>query len=561
MTAFFALLRLQLLSRYSDMRPKNWKYLDSKKRKHTIGMICLYVFLVLYLGGFLFFVETKAVNLLVGMGRPPIGMADLMIIAAVAISMIGTLIMSFFFVMSSLYLGRDSAFLASLPLKPRTVLSAKMVQICISETLINALILIPACILFGVHTGQGPGFYLRMILVWLCSAMIPISIGAIFSSLLVHLTALFRHREAIMTVGGLALMVVYFYISMNIGSMTGDSATGGEMLTQLITSYSARISGFTRIFPPAGWAVYGMLGDIGQLLIFIGASVATFVLLIWVLGFRYRKLSLLQTEAPVAAAKKGIQKDAFRSSGNALTALCKREILQILRVPSYATNILPISFMPAIMVVMMGVFMGKNLGDGSESLQALLREIPGPLALGVLTAFMCFMAGMNSALSTSVSREGRGHDLMLSLPVPSRVHLRSKLIVGYGLSVLGIALTAVALVVLFPGLTLEALLSCVLCLLFNYIFSCLALARDVKKPRLNWVTEQEAVKQNFGVMISMLLSWAALAALALISYLLIAKLNFDTWPYFGTMAALLAAGCFAARAHLMKTGDKYYTAQ
>ena len=132
MTQFLALLRLQLLSRYADLRPGNLRRLAPAERKKTIGKMFLYAFLLIYLGGFLFYLETKIIDLLLKMGPPPIGLADLMVILAVSVSMLGTLVMSFFFVMSSLFLGRDSAFLASLPLKPRTGLGARLCQVWIS---------------------------------------------------------------------------------------------------------------------------------------------------------------------------------------------------------------------------------------------------------------------------------------------------------------------------------------------------------------------------------------------------------------------------------------------
>ena len=85
MKQFMALLRLQLLSRYSDLKPKNWKNLDPKERKRSVGRAVLYVFLLLYLGGAMFFLETKAIDLLLRMGQPPMGLADLMVISAVGI--------------------------------------------------------------------------------------------------------------------------------------------------------------------------------------------------------------------------------------------------------------------------------------------------------------------------------------------------------------------------------------------------------------------------------------------------------------------------------------------
>lgn len=560
MKQFMALLRLQLLSRYSDLKPKNWKNLDPKERKRSVGRAVLYVFLLLYLGGAMFFLETKAIDLLLRMGQPPMGMADLMVISAVGISTVGTLILSFFSVMSSLYLGRDAVFTASLPVRSHVVLAAKMTQILLTELAINALILLPACILFGVRTGQDALFYVRMVIVWLFAPMIPVSIGAVLATLLVRASALLRHREAIMTVGGLGLMAAYFYVSMSFGGLTGDTGSGGDMLANLITSNSARIQGFANIFPPAGWGTRGMLGDWGQLLLFAAANLGVIALLVYLLGFRYRALSLIQAEAPAASGKKGIQKDAFaRSGGGSLTALMTREIRQILRVPAYATNILPVCLMPALMVVMMGLFIGRHMGDNSESIQVLLQHLPMPLTIAVVAAYVGFVADLNPALSTAVTREGKGHDLMLSLPVPVRTHLLSKLLVGYGLTLIGILATGIALVVLFTPIALEAVLACLLCVLFTYITCCLSLARDVKKPKLNWVTEQEAVKQNTGVLMGMLLSLGILVLLGGISYLLIDKFSVNGWTYFAVMAVLLAAGCAAAHRYLMKTGEKYYT--
>ena len=560
MKQFMALLRLQLLSRYSDLKPKNWKSLDPKERRRSTGRAILYGILFLYLAVALFFMETKVIDLLMQMGQPPYGMADMIVILAMGVATLGTLVLSFFSVMSTLYLSRDSVFIASLPVRSHIVLAARMTQIWISELFVNALILLPACILFGIRTGQDPVFYLRMVLVWLFTPMLPTCIGAIVATALVRVSVLLRHREAIMTVGGLALMVLYFYFSMSFGGLAGDTGSGGDMLANLISSNASRIQAFTRIFPPAGWGTRGILGDWGQLLLFAGVNLAVMALFIYLLGFRYRHLSLLQAEAPVAGGKKGIQKGAFAVQGSALSALAKREISQILRVPAYATNILPVCLMPALMVVMVGLFIGRNMNDNGESIQMLLAQLPGSLVIAFVAAFIGFMADMNPALSTAVTREGRGHDFMLALPVGTRTHLLSKLLVGYGLTALGIALTAVAMVILFPAAIRESLLACVLCLLFTFVTCCLSLARDVKRPKLSWLTEQEAVKQNTGVLISMLLSLGILVLLGLLSYVLIVTLALDTLPYFAAMAAILAVGCFLSYRHLMKTGEKYYTA-
>jgi Ca2+/Na+ antiporter len=117
----------------------------------------------------------------------------------------------------------------------------------------------------------------------------------------------------------------------------------------------------------------------------------------------------------------------------------------------------------------------------------------------------------------------------------------------------------VAMAILLKGFYTEIILAFLLCLVYAFGCSCLALSRDVKKPKLDWVTEQEAVKQNFGVLISMLISWGILAALAGLCYLMIDK-GWEMLPVFGVLAAILTLIAVAAYKKLMKNVDKYYCA-
>lgn len=559
MTAFLALLRLQLLTRFADLKPKNLKNALKEKRGRTVGMFIAIAFLVVYLGVILYILETKALDALSPVAGAPnqVDLRNLLVIMAVVLSTAGTLVMAFFFIMSSLYLGRDAAFLASMPIKPRTLLSAKLAQVWVSETLIDAVILLPACILYGTRVGVGFDFYVRMIIVWLLVAILPICIAGLLSAFLIRISVLWKRRELIMTVGGFALFIAYMILMMNVGSITGDSADGGEMLKEFFMNNSARISGMTKMFPPAGWAAEGLLGDWGQLGLFVLVSICGAALLIGVLGIFYRKLSLLQSEAPSVQGKKGIQRDSIRE-GNAFRANVKREFLQILRVPSYAINILPIVFMPVLIIVMIGMSVGRNTG-GQGGIQQLLGTLSPALIMCIMAVAIAYMSGMNPALSTAVTREGKGHDFIKALPVSARTLIHAKIAVGYGLEAMGVVAAGIAILFLVPGHVLEAILAMILCLVFCFGCSCLALSRDVKKPRLDWVTEQEAVKQNFGVLISMLVSWAILAAMAGLSYLMLSG-GWDILPVFAVLAAVLAAIGFFAYKLLMKNVDTYYCA-
>lgn len=554
MTGFFPLLRLQLLSRFADMKPKNLKTALREKRGRTVGMFIAFLILIVYMAGFLYFIEKKALDLMM-----PMGMGDVIVSLSVVLATGATLIMAFFFVMSSLYMGRDAAYIAALPVKSRTVLSAKLAQVWVSETAIDAVIILPACIQYGIRAGMPADFYLRMVIVWLTAAILPVAIISLVSALVIRISALWKHREIIATVGGIAFFIGYMFLMMNVGQITGDAADGGEMISQLILSNTARIQSMTGLFPPAAWAAEGILGNWAKLGLFVLVSIAAIALVIWILGYPYRKLSLLVTETPAASAKGGIRKGAIRE-GNAYLANVKREFKQILRVPSYMMNIIPICFMPLLFVIMMTVIVGSKIGDEGESLQVIFSTLNPALVMGILAAMMAYVGGMNPALSTAVTREGKGHDFLIGLPVSGRTLIKAKFTVGCGLSLLGMLAATIALVIVFPAARLEAILAFVLCALFVYAAACIALTHDIKHPKFNWTTEQEAVKQNFGVMISMLVSWGILILLAVGTYFMISA-GWGIWPVFMILASALAVLCVALRAHMYKTVDKYYTKQ
>jgi len=550
MKSFIALLRLQLLSRYADMKPRNLKTALKEKKGRTIGMIIAVIFAIAYLGGMLFYLETQMIDILLRLNMP-----EMLVTLAVVLATTGTLIMAFFFTLSVLYLGRDATHLASLPIKPRTLLSAKLTQVWISETCIDALLILPACILYGVKTGAEALFYVRMVVVWLLIALLPICLIAFLSSLLIRLSALWKHRETIMTVGGIALLVGYMFLVSNMGGMTGSStADGGAMMESFVTGGASRFAGLTKLFPPAEWAAEGMLGQNNQMfLVWILISLAAPVVTVWLLGYSYRKLSMMQSETPGGSKKKFTGRESFAAGGQ-LKACVLRELKTILRVPSYATNILPICFMPLLMVIIFSMSIGK----AGESLGALFQNMHPALIMGILAAMMAYMAGMNPALSTAVTREGKGHDFLTALPVPTMTFIRAKFIVGYGFGAAGVIAASIALLIMYPGVELQIILALVLCLLFSYVNSALALSRDIKKPKLDWVTEQEAVKQNFGVMISMFLSWGILIALAALTYVLIDKLHLELLPIFGILAGALVILAIMAHALMKNNAEKYY---
>lgn len=552
MTGFFALLRLQLLSRFADLKPANLRAQMSGQKKKAVIQIAAYAFLIVWFAAFIIPLEDTVLTALQALGAP-----QLLPALAITASMLCTLIMSFFFIMSSLYFNRDSAFLAALPIRPRTVLCAKLTQIWISETLISMIFVLPASVLYGLRLGLGAGFYGRMLLIALTVAVLPIAVVTLLSTLLIRLSALWKKRELMSVVFGCAFLVIYMVACANIGSFMGEGAEQADAVQQFLADNQARIADITRAFPPAAWAAQGMLGDAGALLRFLLTSLAAAGITIYGVGLVYRQLSLLPT-AVGAAGKKAKGGRAYQAL-TPFQACCKREMRQLLRVSPYAMNSLPTALMPAVMVVVFAMAFNRavNAEGGAQRMDLVLSELTPAVAVALLAALMCFMAGINPAVATAVSREGKGHDVLTALPVSARTLVQAKLMVGLRLALVGLLPAAALLIVFAPGFALEIVLALALSGLYCFICAAISLARDVRSPKLNWVTETEAIKQNTGSMVSIFAAWGILLALGALSVLLL-KIGAGLALYCLALGALLGAGAWLSLRYLMRCADRCY---
>ena len=547
MKTFSALLRLQLLSRWAALKPANLRASMQTERKKTLGKLIGYAVLVVYLAGFLIFFENAVLSALMEMN-----MADLLLDLAVMGAMVSTLILAFFFILSSLYFTRDNAFMASLPVKPRTLLAAKLTDVWLSEMAGSALFLLPAGLLYGIRMGQSPGFFLRLVLVLIGAPVIPVAIVAFLSTLLIRLSSLWKRREAMATVGGILFLGIYMFCCMRMGALMPDESQ--EFLASFFASNSARISALTRAFPPAAWAAGGLCGDWGQLALFLLSCAAAAGLTLWGVGAVYRKLSLLQSETP--SVQHRVKGKASFQGKSAFRACLGLEWKRTIRTSAYATNTLPTALMPALMIAVMFFSIQSNMDEG-ESLQSILDGMNGGVMVAIFAALMAFLAGINPALSTAVTREGKGHSAMTALPVSSRTIIQAKMALGLGLSAAGCLIAAVILAIAIPALAVHVALALVICLLYAYLCGAIALSNDVANPNLDWLTETEAIKQKSGALVGLLVSWGILIALGGLSYLMLSA-GMQMLPYSAILIALLLACSLAAHAWLMRTADRKY---
>ena len=148
MSSFSILMRLQIRNRLAVLRGGGLRGTDGKlKTGKLVGGVFILLAYLMILGMVVGF------EFLLFEGLKAIGQPELLLSMALTVVMAGMVFMSFFYVLTSLYYGRDTAFLASLPVTSRTVFGTKLTEILLGETGIAALALLPAIILYSVRGG------------------------------------------------------------------------------------------------------------------------------------------------------------------------------------------------------------------------------------------------------------------------------------------------------------------------------------------------------------------------------------------------------------------------
>lgn len=506
MSSFGILMRLQIRNRLAVLRGGGLRGTDGKlKTGKLVGGIFIALAYLMILGMVVGF-EFLLFEGLQAMGQP-----ELLLAMALTVVMAGMVFMSFFYVLTSLYYGRDTVFLASLPVKSSTVFGTKLTEILLGETGIAALALLPAIILYGVHVQAGAAYYVSAALVALTCAMIPVAVVTLLATLIVRLTGGSRHRDAVMMIYSVLIMVVVLTVEFSFMGRIPEDA-GMAYFIQLMLDKQALMRQVAQAFPPSWWAMQGLLGNAGSLLGYLTCAVGAYGAVWLLLGGGYLNRTLSLTENTVR--RKARKRREIRPHSPLFT-LFLREWREILRTPVYAYNCLTGCIIMPLMLV--GMYFGGREAAEADSLsvmlalaQGMFSQVPQAYLFLGLVAIMTFVCCINPAVDTAVSREGGRHMLSRMMPVSPRTQLRAKLLMGMTINLISAIVGAAVFLCALPSFTPVILLALLFTQVTNWGMSSFSLALDAARPKFHWRNEMQAIKQNGNIALGMLISFLLL---------------------------------------------------
>ena len=552
MSAYFTLLRLSLLNHLAGFRLGSWRKANGKP---DISRIVTMVLVLAGLGvfaGFVIWMEIKLFDVLVTFGQP-------MLLPAISLfmAMVSTLILGLFPALSALYFNRDAAWMAFLPVRSTAVLAAKWTEVYLGDAIINLGLIGPAALLYGLNVHADALYYLRAIAVILFSPLLPLVVVTLVVTLLTRLTGLARHREACMMLGSLLAVAVVWGIEFTLLPRIDENGFG--YIVQILLSRNGLINLLLSSVPPVQWAVQGLQGDWARLLMFLLVSAAAAVACLALVGRGYLNICLSQTEQTGKRHSLRV-KDRDWQARSPLGALFAREWNELTKTPSYAMNAFSSAIIFPIMVLAMYLGMRSNgevMSAALGELRDFLQDFPRADLILILAGCLAFPCFVNIAASTAVSREGGRIVISRMIPVPARTLLNAKLLTGLAVNLISMGSAAIVLAVLLRDFAIWLIPAAPLALAVSYATTAVSLTVDAIHPRLHWVNETQAMKQNFNSLIAMLLCMLLMGLDVVIPILLH---GFTPGLRMASVVAALAAECLAAFLLMRFVAEKRYAA-
>lgn len=471
------------------------------------------------------------------LGLLPEFLTLLLFIGCMAVAVFGLVPM-----LGYLYFSKDTVFLLALPVKPSAVFMAKLSVVYLTEIAASTVLLLPCMMTVGITLKLSALFYVVMLFAVVALPAIPLVLVAIIAIPLMYAVSFFKNKGSLTSVVmillfGLVFGVYYLFISKL--NFVGD--VNDEQLESVINALVGSLNSFANVLFPL--SALARLATLSQVTVF-GSFSAPAAAAINLAVFCVSAVVLLSLAVSVSAAvykrgarsmlesgdKKRSAKAAFVRSDGAFKALFKKEWRELFRTPAFAFQALSgVVLVPVLIFFMGSTFSAEvleELGEGYVTAQ-VLSQIEKVTTFTLIGFTGMLGISINVGAATCITREGKCFYFMKSIPVPYRTQIRAKLVLYLLISSITLAL-GVGVSFTASSDVLDLMLGLGFLLVYNYGYNCICTFIDLSRPKLNWVTHNEAVKNNKNAAVPMIINmllFVFMVAVPIVALLLVQR----TW--------------------------------
>lgn len=438
---------------------------------------------------------------------------------------------SFFFgiytIMNILYFSNDIEAILPLPFKSSEIVFGKFIAVLINMYIYTSMLILPL-ISYGIVSKAGFLFYIYGLIVLLSIPILPMVLASLMCMILMRFTSLSKHKDAFRMFTGCILLILIVGFNF-LTSNSGKNMNPQQILNKFSEGNNILMNTMAGIFITNKFSAYGLLYNnqyrgLLNIMISLCLSLIVFIIYYYVGGKLYLKGIIGFSET--YSKRENILENgkAFKiiKTNSKLKALVIKDIKILFRTPQFFINcIAMILYMPAVLGV---AFLS---GGKLSGYRILLNTNAKWYALTIVIAFIggtaCVMSG--GAGATALSREGRDFIVSKYIPVDYKTQLYSKILSSLCINEFGTIIVILGLLILkvSPIIMLLGAIASIGSILLITLFG---LYIDFRSPKLEWENEKAMFKNNYMILLIMLIvfilgSGLVVAAIILKNYIII----------------------------------------
>lgn len=480
--------------------------------------------------------------------------------ACVAIILFGLVPM-----VSYLYFSRDNEFMMSLPVRPSTIFLAKLTVVYLTEMVVGVIVMIPALITVGIAVGMNAWYYVIVVIAAVIVPAVPMVLISIIAIPLMYAVSFFRNKGAFASVAMILLFAIVFGAYYMIIGKLGASGNADIDPEAFVAAVQSAFTTVTRILFMLSSVAYFAVGagkgftdgksetpfgtfdalrasaiNVGVFLL-SAAVLVTIAALISAAVYRKAASKISEGGGKKQSAGRGETK-----TFSPIKALFKKEWREMFRTPAFAFHCLGGVVLCPIVLVFFATSMRNGFVAGTPD------EIPVDAStINILVSFLCILmtstigVSMNVGASTAFTREGRNFYVLKTIPVEYKTIVKAKLSLYLIISSVTVIVSSIISAILAFH-TVNFICGTMFLLVYNYGFNCFCMYFDLFRPKLNWVTQNEAVKNNRNVMLPMLINMGVSLLLILVPTLFMTMVPIHALALALTWAVLFAVAITVA---------------
>jgi len=408
-----------------------------------------------------------------------------------------------FYAVSVMYHADDVPLLMALPLRPYQILGGKFLTLIVYEYIFEAFILLPVLVVYGIKSGGGLLYASYAALVFLLLPVIALVMACVLVMLVMRFTRFGKNKQLFNYIGGIIAMALA--VGFNLAVQTSMRSIGSEQITAFVSGEKSLNALLGHIFPGIGFASAALtksaaIAGLFNLALFVLCIIAALAVFMGLGQLVYFKGLSGVTEASAKRRLISHEELGRKTAHTPLVRAClKKELRMLVRSPVAFLNCVLMNFIWPVLLLFMAVGSGESL----DTIRVLLSNLDESVVLAVFVGFCAFVSSANAITSTALSREGKTLFVMKYIPVALKKQVDAKALAGLLLSGISIMLLTVAGFML--GINIWILLAALVIGFTAAAASAYAgLLIDAANPKLNWMSEQQAIKQNLNVVLHML---------------------------------------------------------